>query len=232
MNQIRKIESDFSDWKTLYRVGGIAALIMAAITLTQSVLFIVSPPPYEGTVVDWFALFEQNAFLGLLGFEALLIVYVLLAVLVSLALFVALRRTSPTLTAIFLLLSIMGSMAFISARPAFEMLFLNNQYAAATTDAQKAAFLAGGEAMIALFHGTAYQVSYLLGSLSGFIIAAVMLGSGIFGKAIPYLRIASSVLDFGIFVPTIGLYISLFSVLFLLLFNILVGQKLLRLGKE
>jgi hypothetical protein len=230
MSQVTEAATTDSAWKSLYKVGGAATLIMIAITLTQVVVFAVSPPPYEGTAVDWFALFQKNALLGLLGFEVLLIVYVGLSVLVSLALFVALRRTSPTLTAIFLVLSVIGSMAFISARPAFEMLTLSNQYAAATTDAQRAAFLAAGEAIVAVFRGTAYLASYLLGSITGLIIGIVMLRNGIFGRAIPYLRIASSVLDFGIFVPTVGIFISLFSVLCLLLFNILIGRRLIQLG--
>jgi hypothetical protein len=230
-NQTTHAEAEDATWKSLYRIGGAAALIMVAITLAQFVIFVVAPPPLEGTAVDWFALFQKNAFLGLLGFEVLLIVYVGLSVLVSLALFVTLRRANQSLTAIFLLLSLMGSIAFISARPALEMLSLSNQYAAATTDAQRATFLAAGNAMLAIFRGTAFQVSYLLGSITGLIIGVVMLGSGILGKAIPYLRIASSVLDFGIFIPTVGLFISLFSVVFLLLFNILIGRRLLQLGR-
>jgi hypothetical protein len=217
-------------WKSLYRIGGAAALIMIAITLSQVVVFLASPPPYEGTAADWFALFQKNALLGLLSFEVLLIVYVVLSTFVSLALFVVLRRTSPTLTAIFLALSLMGSVAFLSARPAFEMLSLSNQYAAATTDAQRAVFLAAGEAMVAVFRGTAYLASYLLGSISGLILGAVMLRNGIFGRAIPYLRIASGVLDLGMFIPTVGIFLSLISVLCLLFFNILAGRRLLRLG--
>jgi hypothetical protein len=230
MKQVTEAATTDPAWKSLYKLGGAAALIMIAITLTQVVVFSISPPPYKGTAVDWFALFQKNALLGLLGFEVLLIVYVGLSTLVSLALFAALRRTSPTLTAIFLVLSVIGSVAFISARPALEMLSLSNQYAAATTDAQRAAFLAAGEAMVAVFRGTAYLASYLLGSITGLIIGAVMLRTSIFGRAIPYLRIASSVLDFGLFVPTVGLFISLFSVVCLLLFNILIARRLIQLG--
>jgi large-conductance mechanosensitive channel len=197
--------------------------------LAQFVVFAVAPP--EGTAADWFALFQKNPFLGLLAFESLLILYVVLSALVSLALFVALRTASPSLTAIFLILSILGGMAFIAARPALEMLSLSNQYAVATTDAQQAAFLAAGEAMLAIFHGAAFQVSYLLGSITGLIIAAVMLRSCIFSKTTAYVRMASSVLDFGIFVPTIGLFISLFSVVFLMIFNILIARRLFQLGQ-
>ena len=230
MRQVTEAATTDSAWKSLYKVGGGAALIMVAITLTQVVVFAISPPPYKGTAVDWFAFFQKNALVGLLDFEVLLIVYVGLSALVSLALFVVLRRTSPTLTAIFLVLSMIGSAAFISARPAFEMLSLSNQYAAATTDAQRAAFLAAGEVMVAVFRGTAYLASYLLGSITGLIIGVVMLRSGIFGRAIPSLRMASSVLDFGLFVPTVGIFISLLSVVCLLLFNILVGRRLIQLG--
>jgi hypothetical protein len=59
----------------------------------------------------------------------------------------------------------------------------------------------------------------------------VILRSAIFSKTTGYLRIASSVLDFGIFVPGVGLYIALFSVFCLLGFNILVARRLLQLAR-
>ena len=86
--------------------------------------------------------------------------------------------------------------------------------------------------MVAIFHGTAFQVSYILGSITGFLIAAVMLRSGIFSKTTAYLRIGSSVFDFGIFIPGIGLFISLLSVVFLLVFNIMVARRLLQLSSS
>jgi hypothetical protein len=218
-------------WNGLYKAGGMAALLMVAITVIQAATFFIASPPLEGSASDWFALFQESAFLGLLGFESLLVVYTLLSVLVSLALFAALRSASPSLVALFLVLSILGSMAFIVARPAFEMLYLSNQYSSATTEAQRAALLAAGEAMVAAFHGTAFQVSYLLGSITGLLIAAAMLRSDVFSRTTAYLRIGSSVLDFGIFIPGIGLFISLFSVLFLLVFNVLVARRLLQLGR-
>ena len=58
-----------------------------------------------------------------------------------------------------------------------------------------------------------------------------MFRSRIFGRTYAYLRIASSVLDFGVFVPQVGLVISLFSVLCLLIWNILVGRRLFQLAQ-
>ena len=57
-----------------------------------------------------------------------------------------------------------------------------------------------------------------------------MLKSHLFSRSTAYFRIASSLLDFGLFIPAIGLFISLFSVVCLLIWNILVARKLWQLG--
>jgi hypothetical protein len=230
MNPFAEAQPRGSSWNGLYKTGGLAAMLMVVITLVQFVSFAVAPPPLDGGAADWFAFFQDSAAFGLLGFEALLVGYTLLSLLVAVALFAALSPASQSLAALFLVLSVIGGMAFVAARPALEMLSLSQQYAAATTDAHRAAVLAAGETMVAIFHGTAFQVSYLLGSVTGFLIGAAMLRSDVFSRATAYLRIGSSVFDFGILIPGIGLYISLLSVLFLLAFNILVARRLLQLG--
>jgi hypothetical protein len=167
----------------------------------------------------------------LLAFELLMVAYVILSVPVVLALYVVLRRSSPSLMIVFVALGLIGTVAFIASRPAFEMLSLSHGYSAATTDAQRAAYLAAGESTIAVFHGTAFWVSYILGSIGGLVVSAAILRSAVFSKATAYLRIASSVLDFGLFFPTIGLFIALFSVFCLLAFNVLVARQLLRFAR-
>jgi hypothetical protein len=66
--------------------------------------------------------------------------------------------------------------------------------------------------------------------VTGILIAAVMLRSAVFGRSTAYLRIASSIFDFGIYIPGIGLILSLFSVVFLMIFNILIARRLFQLG--
>jgi hypothetical protein len=193
------------------------------------VIFAVAPLPLQGTADEWFTLFHQNAILGLLGFEILLVIYSLFSVVLSLALFAALRPAARTLSALFLVSSLIGAIAFVLARPAFEMLYLSHRYTAAATEAQKAIILGAGEAMVATFHGTAFQVSYILGSITGFLVGAAMLRASVFSKVTAYLRIGSGIFDFGIFIPGIGLYISVLSVLLLMAFHVLVGQKLFQL---
>jgi hypothetical protein len=229
VEQIPDAGTSDSDWHWLFRVGGGAALGMVAIIVLQLAVFIVSPPP--STVTGWFTLFQKSKLLGLLSFECLFLLYGALSIPMSLALYVVLRRTSQSFTAIYLALSLVGVVALFVARPAFDMLRLSDQYAAAGTDTQRAALLAAGEALLAIFHGTAFLVSYVFGSLSGLIISVVMLRSNIFSKLTAYVRIISSVLDFGIFVPIVGIFISSFSAVLLLIWNILIARRLLQLGQ-
>ena len=203
---------------------------MVAIVIIQLIVFTIAPPPLDGTAIDWFILFQKNPIIGLIHFEFLMIIYVILCIPIALSLYTLLRRVNPSWTAIYLILSLLGVMCFIAARPAFEMLYLSNGYATAETEAQRAIFLAAGEAKVATFHGTAFYINYILGSLTALIISVVMLKTTIFSKATAYLRIASSIGDFGLFVPTIGMFIAIFSMLFLVIWNIMIARRLFQLA--
>ncbi len=220
------------NWTGLYKLGGVTALLLVVIIIIQGIVASLAPQPLAGTALDWFKLFEKNALVGLIDFELLMVVYVILSIPIALALYVLLRQVSPSWTAVYLVLSLLGIICFIAARPALEMLSLYRSYAAATTEAQKAMYLAAGQSLVAIFHGTAFQISYILGSLTGLIISLVMLKTNIFSKATAYLRIGSAICDFGLFIPAVGLYISLFSVLFLLIWDILIARRLFQLGNH
>ena len=224
-----RAESVSSGWSSLYKLGGLSSLLLVVIVIIQLIVFSFAPPPLDGTAIDWFILFQKNPIIGLIHFEFLMIIYVILCIPIALALYALLSRVNPSWTAIYLILSLLGVMCFIAARPAFEMLQLSNGYAAAKTDAERAIFLAAGEAKVATFHGTAFYINYILGSLTGLMISIVMLKTTLFSKATAYIRIASSVCDFGLFVPTIGMFIAIFSMLFLVIWNIMIARRLFQL---
>ncbi len=226
------LEATDPRWEVLYRFGGIAALTMVAIIIVQLIIFMTAPPPLEGTAIDWFRLFQENRLIGLIDFELLMVIYTLLSIPLTLALYFALRQTDRAFMALFVLLGLIGVICFIVARPAFEMLYLSNRFAAAATEAQKALILAAGEAKLATFHGTAFQISYVLGSINGLIVSLIMLRSRVFSKATAYVRIGSSVFDFGLYVPVIGMYLSIFSVFFLFAWNIMVALRLFKLARS
>ena len=53
------------DWKPLYKAGGIALAAMVGIILIQMFVFMAAPPPYEGSALEWFELFQSNHLIGL-----------------------------------------------------------------------------------------------------------------------------------------------------------------------
>jgi hypothetical protein len=219
-----------TSWKPLYRVGGAAALVTAVLIPLQIVVFVAWPPPLEGTVSEWFTLFEDNWLLGLLSLDLLLIVDYVLLVPIVLALYVALRRVSESWMAVATALYFVAIAAYFASNTAFEMLSLSDQYAAATTDAQRTMYLAAGQAMLATFEGTAFQVSYVLASLAGIIIGAVMLRSDIFSKVAAYALIVGDVIGLGLYVPTIGIFLSVISVPVLWIWYVLIARRLIQLG--
>ena len=218
-------------WNWLYRIGGAAALFGVAIIPAQLAIFIAWGQP--GTALGWFTLFEENTLAGLLAFEFLFVVNAALGISTTLALYVALRRVNESLMAIALALGLVEAVALIVARPALEMFYLSEQYAAATTDAQRAMFLAAGEAMLATFNGTAFHVSYNIFSIYLLIVTLVMLRSNIFGRVTAYAGILAAILNWGLYVPEIGLLLSILSVIpFLVIWNTLVARRLFQLGSE
>jgi hypothetical protein len=129
-----------------------------------------------------FAQFQSNKLLGLLDLDLLLILGTAFSTLILLALYAALRRTSPSLMTIALTFGLGGIALFFAVNPTFSMLYLSDQYATATTDGQRAMFLTAGETLLANYNGTAFALFFVLGGVADLIIAAVMLRSGIFSK--------------------------------------------------
>ncbi len=221
-----------SSWKGLYRAGGIAALIVVVLIPLQSLLFIAFPPP--STALDYFTLFQQNKLLGLLDLDLLLTVDNLLMILLYLALYVALRRANEAGMLVVLTLALVGTILYLVSREAtFSMLSLSNQFATATTEAQRAPLLAAGQTLLTVYNGTAFDLSYVLGGVVLLLLSAVMLRSDVFSKATAYVGLVMGALM--LIPPTLGpaaLVISLLSLLPTLVWLLLVALRLLRLGRR
>ena len=212
--------------------GAAAALVAALLIPIQIVVFLVWPPPLHGTVVDWFALLHNHRLPGLVDLDLLLVADNALLIPILLALYVVLRRAHESVTAIAVALGFVGILMYVASNPAFQMAALSERYAAASTDDQRATAKAAGEAMLAMWQGTAFQIAYLLGSLAGILIGVVMLRSGVFSNATGWLAVLSNSVGLGLYVPTIGVYIAVFSVLFLEIWYLLVARRLYQLGRD
>jgi len=117
MNQVTDAETADSAWKSLYRVGGAAALIIVVFIPIQFIVFVAWPPP--STVIGWFTLFQNNRLLGLLDLDLLLIVDNALMALMFLALYAALRRANQSFMAIATTFGFVG-VAVYFASPEFK----------------------------------------------------------------------------------------------------------------
>jgi len=229
MNQATNAKTTDTVWKALYKIGGAATVTMLALIPIQIFIFVAYPPP--GTAIEYFALFQKNWFLGLLNLDLLYILNSVLLSIIYLALYLALKRISESLMAIALTLGLVGIAAYFPSNTAFEMLSLSNQYAAATTDAQRTIFLAAGQAMLAIYRGTAFNVYYVMNAIALLIISVVMLRSNIFSRVTAYVGLLAGVL---MIVPstagTIGLIFALASLVPWALFSVLIARRLFQLG--
>lgn len=220
-------------WRGLYRTGGAAAVVMVALILVQITVYVGWPPPaFAGPALPWFELLQDNRLLGLLSLDLLYLVDSALLVVMYLALYVALRRTSESAMLVGTVLGLVGVAAYYASNTAFEMLYLSNQYAAATTEAQRATFLTAGEAALAAYRGTAFDVYYVLNDITLLVIAVVMLRSHIFSRATAYTGLVAGVL---MAVPssagTLGTYMALASLLPWVAFSVLVARRLFQLDR-
>jgi hypothetical protein len=112
------------------------------------------------------------------------------------------------------------------------MLSLSNQYAATTTAAQRSLLQASGQAMLAVYQGTAFDAYYILNAVATVLISVVMLRSDIFGKATAYAGMVAGVL---MLIPstagTIGLYFAFGSLVPTALWLILIARRLFQLAQ-
>jgi hypothetical protein len=216
-------------WQTLHRLGGVSALAVLVLIPIQMVVFFLWPPP--SSVIGWFTLFQDNALVGLLDMDLLLIVDYLLLIGVFSALWAFLRRANESLMAIALILQLVATATYLASTVAFEMLTLSNQYATATTEAERSIFLAAGQAMLTTWQGTAFDVSYVLSALVILTVSAVMLRSGVFSRTAAYAGLSAGVLAL---VPptagTIGVVFSLVSLVPMVIWLAMIARRLLRSG--
>jgi hypothetical protein len=232
--RIAEIPAEASDprWRVLYQVAGAGALLTATLIPLQVVAFIVWPPPLEGGVAEWFKLFQDSPFIGLITFDLAMMLEQVLLIPIALALFVLLRRGSQSLMLIAIGLWLVSIGLFIAANTGFDMLYLSHGYADATTEAAQATYLAAGQAALASYmgQGTGFVFAYTLSSLAGVLAGFGMLRTHVFSRWAAYAAIAANLLGMGLFVPVVGVPLAIGSVFVLIVWYVLTGWRLLHLG--
>ena len=222
-----RVDGELSRWRGALIVAGWAALASVALTFVQVWIYVQWPSPE--TVKGFYSLFADNPLLGLASLDLLYIVNNLLLLLVYLGLFLVLRRRFPSTVTIGLLLGTVGMAAYMASNTAFEMLSLANAYAAADAAGQ-VALLGAGEAMLAVFEGTAFDIYYILSGITLFLFAGAVFDSERFSRATGvWGLIAAAFMMIPSTAGTIGMVFALGSLVPWVVFAALAGRHLLRL---
>lgn len=175
-----------ADWTGIYRAGAAAALLVVLAGLVDTFIMFVPGTgfvPGERTVVDWFTVYREAPFLALRDMGILNILTTSCTVLVFFALYGAHRRVQPVQAALALIILSMGATIYIANNMALPMLSLSSQYAAATSEAQKALLVNAGQTLLAQEDvGAGAFLSFFIPEIAGVLMAQVMLRGRIFSR--------------------------------------------------
>jgi hypothetical protein len=230
LTQTVDAESADPRWKDLYRIGGIASLLVAAsITFAVLAYFIWPYTPGVDSTESILQTLHTNRLSGLIALDVLTVPIVLLNVLPLLALYAALKRVNESYALIALVLGLIAVPMLLTARPVIEMVMLSEKFATATTEAIRSQYLAAGDALLEHFSGTAWLVETICLMVSGLISSLLMLHSPVFRKTTAYVGIATSLIGFGFVVPVIGNLLFLVNTILSIVFSGLVARGLFRL---
>ena len=128
---------------------------------------------------------------------------------------------------------LMGAILFRGSNTGFEMLALARGDAAAGP-ADQAAYIAAGHGMLASYWdiGTSFVFGYVLSAVGGILLGAALVRAGALGRATGWLFLVANVVGLGIFLPGVGIAVSLVSVLLLWVWFLRIGWSLVRMVRR
>jgi hypothetical protein len=246
MTQVDPNEGN-SAWKTLYRLGGIAALLavfvfrrnLGAELMALRGLGLFPVPGMPISASGWFALLQSNPLVGLTLLNVFDLVEYAMVGLIFLAVCAALWQTNRSVMLVATVCGLAGMMVYFASNQAFAMLALSERYAAATTEAARNTLLAAGEALLAvnnpgaLHQGTGIYLSLFLVLLAGLVMSVVMLHSKVFSKTTAIAGILANGFGLGyyivlVFSPSLLALPFVLSAPFRVIWYFLIARKLLR----
>jgi len=226
----------------MYVVGGIAALLALAGTLADIAITMI--PGWEASTVPdtieaWFTQFQVNPLLGLRNLDLLNVTISAVGIPTYLALYGTHRRVSQAYAALALIVTLAGTVIFVTSNAALPMLELGKQYAVASTDAQRLTLEAAGQALLARgAHGSLGALAgFFLSSIGTLLMGLVMLVGRVFSRVTAWVGVVGITLLIiyvigTTFVPESGaamMAVALPGGVLMMAWNILVARTLFQL---
>ncbi|WP_165360881.1 hypothetical protein [Candidatus Chloroploca sp. Khr17] len=224
--------------KNLYRIGGMAALVQLA-AIVASIVIAVALGPRPTSAAEFFAIQQMNPLAALLRGDFVLMVFLLGAYMGTFpALWWNLRHVSPIAATFATMFTLIAVTLSFSGEATFALLHLGDLYHAATSEAQRAQFLAAGEAVLAAgwWHGSGSYMTGMLLQGGGIIISLVMLKSNDFSKVTAISGLVGNALDLvqhllHPFAPAVAAPIQMFMGVFYLVWFPMLAWDLFRLAQ-
>lgn len=237
---IQKNQETSSSWSfpSLYKIGGISAVLQLATILGLGVaMAVLGPKPTSAE--EYFMVQQGNKLAAVLRGDFLLLILIGLYLGTFPAMYAALRHINPVYTALATLFTVIAVTITFSSESTFALLHLGDQFAAAATDVARAQFLAAGEAVIAsdMWHSSGAYMSGILLQGAGVIISMIMLRSKDFSKVTAYAGLIGNGLDLiqhilHPFTPSVSAPIQSVMGVFYLVWFPMLGRDLFRLSRK
>jgi len=217
-------------WCSLYRIGASAALALALFAPVQVAVYVLKPPP--ATVTGWCAFLATDRVSALIDLDLLLVVDQVLTILMFLAFYQALPRARAAWSLVAVALGLLSAILMIAINPALGLLNLCLPPAGQGAVTGDAAALTAGLALLSQAQGSAFHTSYIVGSVGSIVLSLQMIGSPAFARSTAWFGLLGNSLALGLYVPAIGIWLSLGSVVFLWVWCVLAARDLLRLARS
>lgn len=232
MLHAQNIETD-PRWKDLYRVGGITVLVISVLTTLTVVAYFIWPYiPGRAPIRDIYAAIDEGLLPALAALDTGLLVGILAQIPLILALYIALRRYNESYALIAVVVGLVSIIAVLPSRPVLEVMNMGRQYMAASTAEEQLMYMAAGETLLSVFHGTSWAISILFMAVAYLILFALMLRSPHFRKLTAILGLVANVGALGFMVPLVGPLLLLISTFSGIIMGIPLGLDLLGLSKQ
>ena len=227
-------------WRGLYKAGGVSGVLVGILVILNIVLLFTTPqaPSSGGAATLQYIASNRSVYIVE---QALGPPLYFLEIVALLALYIAIKNLNKSYAAVGSVLAIV-SQAIILAYVTFGgLVYLSDNYMAATTEAQRTAYATAAEWAIAVNNAvSAAGIDPILTACAiGVLIISLVMLKGIFPKGVAYFGIVTGALGiisaFGIIVrpiaipPPLGIGYTFYS-FFLVIWFVAVGLKLYRLG--
>lgn len=223
--------------KSLYTIGGIAA-ILQLVAILSYVVVTATLGPKPASAEEYFVIHQASGLASVLRGDLLLVILISLYLGTFPALYVALRGVSPVYAGLATVLTLIGVAGAFANESTFSLFHLGEKFIAATEE-QRSQLIAAGEAVIAsdMWNGTAAYMGGILLQGSGVMISLIMLRSRDFHKVTAWSGLLGNAFDLTQhiihpFLPSAAVSIQMFMGLFYFVWFPMLAWDFFRLARR